>query len=134
MKPNRSEAFQTSGVLDQPLSDDLTTDSTLLEVGDRLRERWSCQHLVITLGELGMVLMSEDSEKVFHVPPKARDVFDVSGAGDTAIALFTLALCSGASAREATVLSNHASSVVVGKIGTATISPEELTAAIAADM
>jgi D-beta-D-heptose 7-phosphate kinase/D-beta-D-heptose 1-phosphate adenosyltransferase len=133
VKPNRSEAFQTSGVLDHPLSDDLTCDPTLLEVGQRLRERWSCQHLVITLGELGMVLMSEESDTVFHVPPKARDVFDVSGAGDTAIALFTLALCSGASAREATDLSNHASSIVVGKIGTATISPEELTAAIAAD-
>ena len=118
---------------EQVLSKDLTVDPTLLEVGSRLRERWSCEHLVITLGELGMVLLSDGSDMIYHVPPKARDVFDVSGAGDTAIALFTLALCSGASACEATALSNHASSLVVGKVGTATISPEELIAAIAAD-
>ena len=63
-----------------------------------------------------------------HIPTRARQVFDVSGAGDTAIALFTLALCCGASAREAAEIANHASAVVVGKLGTATVTPEELIA------
>jgi D-beta-D-heptose 7-phosphate kinase/D-beta-D-heptose 1-phosphate adenosyltransferase len=62
----------------------------------------------------------------FHIPSHAREVYDLSGAGDTAIALLTLALVSGASAIEAAEISNHASSVVVAKIGTATLTPEEL--------
>jgi len=66
--------------------------------------------------------------EAWHIPTKARQVFDVSGAGDTAIALFTLALCAGASAREAAELANHASAVVVAKLGTATVSREELIA------
>jgi D-glycero-beta-D-manno-heptose-7-phosphate kinase len=60
------------------------------------------------------------------VPSRAREVYDLSGAGDTAIALFTLALASGSSPSEAAEISNHASSVVVGKLGTATLSPQEL--------
>ncbi len=63
-----------------------------------------------------------------HIPTKARQVFDVSGAGDTAIALFTLALCCEPTAREAADIANHASAVVVGKLGTATVSPDELRA------
>ncbi|PYL03838.1 MAG: carbohydrate kinase, partial [Verrucomicrobia bacterium] len=66
------------------------------------------------------------NQKPHHVPTKARQVFDVSGAGDTAIALFTLALCSGATPLEAAEIANHASAVVVGKLGTATVSPDEL--------
>jgi D-glycero-beta-D-manno-heptose-7-phosphate kinase len=81
--------------------------------------------VLITLGEEGMMLFQR-GQKPHHVPTKARQVFDVSGAGDTAIALFTLALCSGATALEAADIANHASAVVVGKLGTATVSPEEL--------
>ena len=61
-----------------------------------------------------------------HIPTKARQVFDVSGAGDTAIALFTLALCCGAPPVEAAEIANHGSAVVVGKLGTATVTAEEL--------
>jgi D-beta-D-heptose 7-phosphate kinase/D-beta-D-heptose 1-phosphate adenosyltransferase len=72
-----------------------------------------------------MILFSRN-QPPFHVPSRAREVYDLSGAGDTAIALFTLALASGGSPIEAAEISNHASSVVVGKLGTATLSPQEL--------
>lgn len=126
VKPNRLEAFHAAGLPDQSLGDDLVHDPVLLEVGRRLHERWACEHLLITLGERGLVLLSK-GEAPWQCPPQAREVFDVSGAGDTAIALFTLAMASGAHPREAALLSNLASSIVVGKVGTATISPEELT-------
>jgi D-beta-D-heptose 7-phosphate kinase/D-beta-D-heptose 1-phosphate adenosyltransferase len=88
-------------------------------------ERWDTQLLLITLGEQGMMLFQR-GKPPHHVPTKARQVFDVSGAGDTAIALFTLALTAGATPLEAADIANHASAVVVGKLGTATVSREEL--------
>jgi D-beta-D-heptose 7-phosphate kinase/D-beta-D-heptose 1-phosphate adenosyltransferase len=72
-----------------------------------------------------MLLLTKDGRRC-HTPTRAREVFDVSGAGDTAIALYTLALCAGASPVEAAEIANHASGVVVGKLGTATLSPGEL--------
>jgi D-beta-D-heptose 7-phosphate kinase/D-beta-D-heptose 1-phosphate adenosyltransferase len=86
--------------------------------------------LLVTLGELGM-LLCQQGQKPFHVPTVAQEVFDVSGAGDTVIASFTLAIAAGASPMEAAVFSNHAAGVVVGKIGTATVTPEELIASFA---
>ncbi len=81
--------------------------------------------LLITLGELGM-LLCQRGQKPFHIPTVAQEVFDVSGAGDTVIATFTLAITAGASPVEAAILANHAAGIVVGKIGTATPSTEEL--------
>jgi D-beta-D-heptose 7-phosphate kinase/D-beta-D-heptose 1-phosphate adenosyltransferase len=83
--------------------------------------------LLITLGELGM-LLCQHGQKPFHIPTVAQEVFDVSGAGDTVIATFTLAVAAGASPLEAAILSNHAAGIVVGKTGTATVAPEELLA------
>jgi len=83
--------------------------------------------LLITLGELGM-LLCQRGQKPFHIPTIAQAIFDVSGAGDTVIASFTLAIAAGASPMEAAVFSNHAAGVVVGKVGTATVTPEELLA------
>ena len=83
--------------------------------------------LLITLGEQGMLLCQRKS-KPFHIPTVAQEVFDVSGAGDTVIASFTLAIAAGASPIEAAIISNHAAGVVVGKVGTATVTPEELLA------
>ena len=83
--------------------------------------------LQITLGDQGMLLCPR-GEKPVHIPTAAREVFDVSGAGDTVIASFTLAVAAGASPLEAAIFSNHAAGVVVGKVGTATVSPEELLA------
>ena len=78
---------------------------------------------MITLGELGM-LLCRHGQRPFHIPTVAQEVFDVSGAGDTVIASFTLAIAAGASPLEAAILSNHAAGIVVGKMGTATITPE----------
>ena len=97
-----------------------------------LLKKWQTKLLLVTLGEQGMMLF-ERGRKPHHIPTKARQVFDVSGAGDTAIALFTLALCCDASAVEAAEIANHASAVVVAKLGTATVSAAELTASFEND-
>ncbi len=74
------------------------------------------------------MLLCQRDQKPFHIPTIAQEVFDVSGAGDTVIASFTLAIAAGASPLEAAIISNHAAGIVVGKIGTATVAPEELLA------
>ena len=132
VKPNRNEAFLAAGL---PWSDPTPApinDKPLLKAGEILLEKWQTRILLITLGEQGMMLF-ERGKKPHHIPTKARQVFDVSGAGDTAIALFTLALCCEATPVEAAEIANHASAVVVGKIGTATVTPDELTASFQND-
>jgi len=130
VKPNRSEAFREVGIAEpshegvEPLN-----DRALLEVGGLLLQKWRSQHVLVTLGEQGMMLFSRDSEP-YHIPTRAKEVFDVSGAGDTAIAVFTLALCAGADARAAADLSNVASGIVVGKLGTAAITRDDLLSAV----
>ncbi len=130
--PNRSEAFAAAG---QPWTDPVhpvENDTNLFDVGRMLLGKWGAANLLITLGEQGMMLFRQDAQP-FHIPTRAQDVFDVSGAGDTAISLFTLALCSGATPIEAADISNHASGVVVGKLGTATLTPAELVASFEAN-
>jgi D-glycero-beta-D-manno-heptose-7-phosphate kinase len=119
VKPNRTEAFHAAGILDD------SDDGALEEVGRRLLKKWETELLLITLGDEGMMLFQRDQQP-HRVPTRARQVFDVSGAGDTAIALFTLALTAGATPLEATEIANHASAVVVGKLGTATVTRAEL--------
>ena len=94
-------------------------------VAERLLKDLNPALLLITLGELGM-LLCQRGQKPFHIPTVAQEVFDVSGAGDTVIASFTLAIAAGASPIEAAILSNHAAGIVVGKRGTATTNPGEL--------
>jgi D-glycero-beta-D-manno-heptose-7-phosphate kinase len=125
VKPNRSEAFAAANQPWHEPEPDPLQDRQLLLVGAELLRTWKPDHLLVTLGEQGMILFDQGNPP-FHVPSRAREVYDLSGAGDTAIGLFTLALASGASAIEAAEISNHASSVVVGKLGTATLTPEEL--------
>jgi len=125
VKPNRSEAFAAANKPWHEPDADPLRDRDLLVVGAELLRIWNPDHLLVTLGEQGMILFDKNKPP-FHVPSRAREVYDLSGAGDTAIALFTLALVSGASAIEAAEISNHASSAVVGKLGTATLTPEEL--------
>jgi D-beta-D-heptose 7-phosphate kinase/D-beta-D-heptose 1-phosphate adenosyltransferase len=127
IKPNRAEAFAAAGIPLTPPVFPVAKDHALLEVGAKLLDRWQTQALLITLGEQGMMLFQKD-HKPYHTPTRAREIFDVSGAGDTAIALYTLGISSGATPEEAAELANHASGVVVGKLGTATCSPEELIA------
>jgi D-beta-D-heptose 7-phosphate kinase/D-beta-D-heptose 1-phosphate adenosyltransferase len=72
------------------------------------------------------MILFQPGEDPYHIPTRAQEVFDVSGAGDTAIAVFTAALAGGATPREAAEISNHASGIVVGKLGTAIVSRAEL--------
>ena len=125
VKPNRSEAFAAANQPWQEPALHPLRDEALLRVGKELLREWKPDLLLITLGEQGMILFDRD-QPPYHVPSHAREVYDLSGAGDTAIALFTLGLVSGASPIEAAEISNHASSVVVAKLGTATLIPEEL--------
>ncbi len=127
LKPNRSEAFAMAGLADPGAMDDPLTDAPLQHVGAKLLERFQIPSLLITLSEHGMILFDRAAAP-YHTPTRAREVFDVSGAGDTAIALFTAALCAGATLQEAAEISNHASGVVVSKLGTATLTPGELIA------
>lgn len=127
IKPNRTEAFASAGVPPADPSDHPEQDPDLLRVGGILSEKWLAENLLITLGEHGVLLFRKDAPP-YHAPTRAQKVFDVSGAGDTVIALFTLALTAGATPAEAAELANHASGVVVGKLGTATVTPAELLA------
>jgi len=125
--PNRKEAFELAGLPDETRRNDPLTDTNLMRVADQLLNKLRPAVLLITLGELGM-LLCRHGHKPFHIPTVAQDVFDVSGAGDTVIATFTLAVAAGASPLEAAIVSNHAAGIVVGKAGTATVAPEELLA------
>ncbi|MCS6771307.1 MAG: D-glycero-beta-D-manno-heptose-7-phosphate kinase [Kiritimatiellae bacterium] len=124
-KPNRKEAFAHAGLPDPGPRNNPTEDVALLEVANRLMEKWKPALLLITLGAQGL-LLAERGKKPYHVPTRAREVFDLSGAGDTVIATCMLALAAGADARAAAELANYAAGVVVGKLGTATCSREEL--------
>jgi D-glycero-beta-D-manno-heptose-7-phosphate kinase len=123
--PNRKEAFELASLPDETRHANPLADKNLMLVAERLLNELRPAVLLITLGELGMLLCQRD-HKPFHIPTVAQEVFDVSGAGDTVIATYSLAIAAGASPVEAAILSNHAAGIVVGKIGTATTSPEEL--------
>lgn len=96
---------------------------------ERVRAELGCSHLLVTLGEGGMALATAEGEYL-RVPTSARSVYDVSGAGDTVTAVVATALGAGASIAEAAILANHAAGIEVGKVGVATVSPEELREAI----
>lgn len=125
--PNRKEAFELAGVTDGRRQGDPLKDASLLGVAEHLLGSLRPALLLITLGDQGM-LLCQRGQAPFHIPTMAQEVFDVSGAGDTVIASFTLAIVAGASPLEAAIFSNHAAGVVVGKVGTATVTPEELLA------
>jgi D-beta-D-heptose 7-phosphate kinase/D-beta-D-heptose 1-phosphate adenosyltransferase len=132
VKPNRAEAFAAAGIPWRDADLPPLEDVDLIRSGETLLKKWDTKCILITLGEQGMMLFEKDKPP-HHIPTKARQVFDVSGAGDTAIALFTLALTCGATPVEAAEIANHASAVVVGKLGTATVSREELIASFESD-
>ena len=128
--PNRKEAFELGGIEDSlgvERPNDPLQDEKLMRVAQKLLQELAPAVLLITLGDQGMLLCQRNT-KPFHIPTVAQEVFDVSGAGDTVIASFTLAIAAGASPIEAAIFSNHAAGVVVGKVGTATVTPEELVA------
>jgi rfaE bifunctional protein kinase chain/domain len=121
--PNRLEAEAAAGML-------INDEDSLMKVGNALLERFASQAVLITRGEEGMVLF-ERTGAVVNVPTVAKEVYDVTGAGDTVISALTLALASGSNFSEAAVVANYAAGIVVGKVGTATVTPEELKKAIA---
>jgi D-glycero-beta-D-manno-heptose-7-phosphate kinase len=120
--PNQAEAEQATGVK-------IRSEADLLTAGRRILRLLGCDAALITRGEHGLSLF-EPGRPARHVATAAREVFDVTGAGDTVIATLALARAAGASLAHAAVLANFAAGVVVGKIGTATASPAEVLAAV----
>ncbi|MBI5381853.1 MAG: hypothetical protein HZA31_08135 [Opitutae bacterium] len=120
--PNRKEASQLAGV---PWTSGAPFPAE--EICRIIHERHGVKHLVITLSEDGL-LLSREGRILKQIPTAAREVFDVSGAGDTSIAGLGLALSAGADLETAAHFANAAAGVVVGKVGTATVTPEELLA------
>ncbi|MCX8156265.1 MAG: D-glycero-beta-D-manno-heptose-7-phosphate kinase [Verrucomicrobiae bacterium] len=125
--PNRKETFELAGLPDGARGLPPMQDKLLLQAAGDLLTRLQPALLLVTLGEQGMLLCRREQPPL-HIPTVAREVFDVSGAGDTVIASFTLAIALGASPEEAAIFSNHAAGVVVGKVGTAAVTPAELLA------
>lgn len=132
VKPNRAEAFLAAGIPWCDAEKAPEEDADLQRAGEALLKKWETQYVLITLGEHGMMLFQQN-DAPHYIRTKARQVFDVSGAGDTAIALFTLGLVCGATPIEAAEIANHASAVVVSKLGTATVTRDELVASFRAD-
>jgi len=132
--PNRSEAenairnIKISDVNNKLhiFSDKLRTDNQIKKAGKELLKYFNSNAVLITLGENGMRLFRKGKEKPISISTVAKDIYDVSGAGDTVISVFTLALASGATMFEAAHLANYAAGIVVGKIGTATVNQKEL--------
>src|SRR5256886_7469236 len=133
LTPNRKEAFELAGLAEGAIrTSNPLKDAHLPWVAEKLLGELQPALLLITPGDQGM-LLCQRRPRPFHIPTVTREVFDVSGAGDTVIASFTLAIAAGASPVEAAIFSNHAAGVVVGKVGTATVSPEELLASFKRD-
>ena len=116
--PNHHEAGSAAGIF-------IKDDATLLKAGRKLLNKVKCETVLITLGENGMSVFQRGKPMV-KIPTMARDVFDVSGAGDTVISAYTLARAIKASAHEAAHISNYAAGIVVGKVGVAVTTREEL--------
>jgi D-beta-D-heptose 7-phosphate kinase/D-beta-D-heptose 1-phosphate adenosyltransferase len=120
--PNQLEAEQVTGLR-------LTGPAELAAAGRRILSLLGCRAVLVTRGEHGMSLF-ERGRAPLHVPAAAREVFDVTGAGDSVIAALALALAAGATLPEAAALANGAAGVVVGKLGTAQATPSELLQAV----
>jgi len=116
--PNLEEAAYFAGIEHDPYS-------SLNEIGFKLLERWDCKAVLVTLGDRGMCLF-EREQKPYHIDTVAREIFDVSGAGDTVIGSFMVSLLGGASFKEAARIANTAAGIVVGKLGTAVVYKDEI--------
>jgi len=116
--PNEHEASLVCGVT-------LINDASIRNVGFKILSQLGSDYVLITRGAKGMSLFAKDGH-VTHIPAHAREVFDVTGAGDTVTSVLTLALSSGADMLSAARLANYAAGVVVGKIGTATVTRDEI--------
>ena len=124
-KPNRKEA---ENALRLPIS----SDDEALVAAKELSRQLRCENVLLTRGEKGMTLFSKD-ENCAHLPTKARKVADVSGAGDTVISAFTVALVAGATVVEAAAIANHAGGIVCGEVGIAPVDKDKLFDEVAND-
>lgn len=118
--PNHHEALRVT-------NSEEDSDDGLHSAGETIKNRLGCDAVLITRGERGMMLIEGDREPIV-VDTAAREVYDVTGAGDTVIATLAASLAAGATMTEAAVLANYAAGIVVGKLGTATASAEEVLA------
>ena len=118
LTPNLNEASFGSGI-------EIKDEETLIAAGKELLNKLKCKSLIITRGDEGMTLFENDN-RITHIPTCAREVYDVSGAGDTVIATLTLCHSAGLSLKESAVVANHAAGIVVGKMGTAVTNQEEI--------
>lgn len=115
--PNLSEAALGSGI-------EIMDEDSLVRAGRVLLKKLCCEAVLITRGEEGMTLFANN--KITHIPTVARHVYDVTGAGDTVIATFTLSRAAGATLEESAMIANHAAGIVVGEVGTAAATPDKL--------
>ena len=116
--PNTNEASFAAGI-------DISDNKTLISAGNLLMKKLQCGSVAITRGDEGMTLF-EKTGRITHIPTCAQEVYDVSGAGDTVIATLTLCKAAGAPLSDAAIVANHAAGVVVGKIGTATVTQQDI--------
>ncbi|MEK6705908.1 MAG: D-glycero-beta-D-manno-heptose-7-phosphate kinase [Bdellovibrionota bacterium] len=123
LTPNTREAERLSGI-------EIRDESSLKNAGMSILSSTAARHVVITRGKDGMAVFSAKNPLVRIIPTFAREVYDVSGAGDTVISVLTMALVSGATIEEAAILGNIAAGIEVGKRGTATVSPAEILSAV----
>ncbi|UOG47406.1 D-glycero-beta-D-manno-heptose-7-phosphate kinase [Leptospira noguchii] len=119
LTPNHHEAGKAIGKK-------LENDSEILNAAKEISEKLSCPSLMITRGEKGMSLYLSSNKEMFHIPTVAKEVFDVTGAGDTVISTYTAYHAAGLNELDASIVSNAAAGVVVGKLGAETVTPEEL--------
>jgi len=120
--PNNFEAAQISGI-------EITDEQSLLAAARTIKQELACKAVLITRGEAGMALLEEEHNMAL-IPTMAQEVYDVTGAGDTVAATLALGLAAGCSMTDAAIIANHAAGIVVGKVGTAAVSREELLAAL----
>ena len=117
-KPNIKEVTDKLGFR-------IDSEEALQKAGHELLERLSCKMLVITLGEAGMIIFEPGKDGI-QIPTRAVKVHDVSGAGDTAIAVMAVAMTTGANLYEAALMANHAAGLVCGEVGIVPLDPEHL--------
>lgn len=125
ISPNHGEAERMTGIK-------MIKDEDFIQGAKKIREMLNCQYVVITRGEQGMTFLGEKNTQG-HLPAKAREVYDVTGAGDTVISILTLSILSGAKLKEGCELANYGASVAVSRLGTTAVSSQELISVIEKD-
>lgn len=125
ISPNHGEAERITGIK-------MRKNEDFIQGAKRIKEMLNCQYVVITRGEQGMTFIGEKDDQG-HLPTKAREVYDVTGAGDTVISILTLSILSGAKMKEGCELANYGASVAVSRLGTTAVSFHELISAIERD-